>query len=538
MKLALASGFTLGLLASFLFAVLGGLAFFIGAANFYVVLAAVILINFLMWLVSPKISDFTYSWFYDMRWIDIEELREISPESAEVIERVTDEYDYSTPKLGIIHDSNPQAFTYGSGRWNSRIMVTEGLFEYLDDKEASSVYAHELGHITNRDFIIMTVANTIVQLLYLIAIRLYRAALRSDDGRQGMALGGFAVISFVFYYLGRYLVYYLSRVREYYADKFAGKHTHPDYLSSALIKISYGVMASPDNEDLMKATESMGVMNIEQAEEKGALYHNMSGLESWEPLAKAFLFDIKNPWASLLELKSTHPLTGKRVKALSGDAENPMFDFEELKKKFEVDTARLYKNFFRDLAVLAVPTALIFAVPAAYLYGVATNSIPANHGAALGVWIAVLGIGRIGKNVYQYPLNGEFEQTTVMELLSDIYASPVKGSRAMLDGKIIGRGRAGYMFGKDLMFKDETGIMHMRYQSIIPVIGNFLFGWRKAEKFVDSQVNIKGWFKRGTMPWMEMRQLNDQNSWPHLYPLITGGIIATVGLIITLATIL
>lgn len=543
MRLAIASTFTLGLLGSFLFAILAGLAVFFQAFDFYLIVGLVVLFNIIMWLVSPKISDITYSWFYDTKWIDLEELKQISPESAEVIEEVTEKYDYKTPKLGIIQDSNPQAFTYGSDRWNARILVTEGLFEYLDDNEAASVYAHELGHVTNRDFIIMTIANTIVQLLYLIAVRLYRTAARGGgDGRRKLALFGFAVLSYVFYIAGKYLVYYLSRVREYYADKFAGEHTEPNYLSSALIKISYGIMDSPDNKDLMKATESMGVMNMEQGEETGAVYYNASNLQDWDPLAKAFLFDIKNPWAKLLELKSTHPLTGKRVKHLCSRSSDPMFDFEQLKRKFDVDTGRLYRNFFQDIAVVSLPKLLLTAIPLAYLAGLYTGTAPSAHIAVAGLWISVLGGGKMMKTVYKYPLKGSAEKKNVIDLLADIYASPVRASKAKLSGEIIGRGRAGYRFGSDLMFKDQTGIMHLRYQSIVPVLGNFWFGWRHAEKFIDQAVEAKGWFLRGTMPWIGLRSLSSEtsstNSWVHIHGLITGAVILTLGILVLAAGLL
>ncbi len=537
MRIALASVLTLGLLASFLFAILGGLAVLFQAFDFYIIVGAVVLVNILMWLVSPRISDITYSWFYDTEWVELEDLEEMSPASAEVIREVTEEYDYKTPKLGVIKDSNPQAFTYGSDRWNARILVTEGLFEYLDDNEAASVYAHELGHITNRDFIIMTIANTIVQLLYLVAVRLYRQALRGDNKDKGGALlVGFAALSYIFYIIGKYLVYYLSRVREYYADRFAGEHTDPNYLSSALIKISYGIMDSPENKDLMKATESMGIMNLEQGEEKGAVYYNSSNLENWDPLAKAFLFDIKNPWASLLEIKSTHPLTGKRVRALCGQTEDPIFDFESLKNKFEIDTRKLYRQFFQDLAVVSVPNILLLTLPVIYLAGIFTGAVPEMHGAALGLWITVLGSGKLVKTAYKYPIRGEPEETTVIELLSDIYASPVRASKARLKGEIIGRGQAGYRFGEDLMMKDETGIMHLRYQSIVPVLGNFWFGWRKAGKLVDQKVEAEGWFLRGTMPWIGLRRLEthteDINSWVHIHGLIIGVLVLLVGLIV------
>ncbi len=534
MRLAIASLFTLGLLFSFLFAILSGIAVYLELFSFWLVLGLVIAVNFIMWLISPRISDIVYSWFYDTEWITLDELQERSPEAADVITNVTREYGYSVPKLGVIQDGNPQAFTYGSGRWNSRILVTEGLFTYLDDNEVSSVYAHELGHITNRDFIIMTVANTIVQVLYLIAVRLYRFAGSGDSrDRSGAALVAISVMAYIFYFIGRYLVYYLSRVREYSADRFAGTWTHPNYLSSALIKISYGIMDSPDNEDLMKATESMGIMNLEQGEEMGAVYYNATGLQNWDPLAKAFLFDLKNPWASLLELKSTHPLTGKRVKALCAQATDPMFDFADLMRRFQVDTGRLWRNFARDLAVVGLPSVVVLLFPLLYLVGFVTESAPVGIVQAIGAWMVLIGLGSIIKTVYKYPFGGDAQETTVIDLLSDIYASPVRGSKTVLSGTVIGRGQAGFRFGEDLMLKDDTGLMYLRYQSWLPVFGNFWFGWRHADDLVDTTVRAKGWFLRGIMPWMGLRHIageqNSFSSWVHLQGYIRGVFFVLVG---------
>ena len=67
------------------------------------------------------------------------------------------------------------AFTYGILRSNARIVVTEGIFEFLNEEEAKAVVAHELGHIVNRDFIVMTAAATLVQILYQVYAALTRA---------------------------------------------------------------------------------------------------------------------------------------------------------------------------------------------------------------------------------------------------------------------------------------------------------------------------------------------------------------------------
>jgi Zn-dependent protease with chaperone function len=116
--------------------------------------------------VGPWISDFMYKWLYKVEWKSIEELEAKSPQSAKIIRTVCEQYGVSTPKLGIIPDNNPNAFTYGSGKWNSRIIVTEGIFAFLGEGERAAVYGHELGHIKNNDFIVMTIASTLVQIIY------------------------------------------------------------------------------------------------------------------------------------------------------------------------------------------------------------------------------------------------------------------------------------------------------------------------------------------------------------------------------------
>lgn len=175
------------------------------------------------------------------------------------------------PKLGYIDDRNPNAFTYGSGRFNARIVLTEGCFEFLDDEETASVVAHELVHITSRDFIIMTIANTIVQVLYLVAVNAWRVASTtgSAKNRAASALYAVAALAYVFWFFGEYAVLYLSRVREYAADRFGAEYTHPDALSSALVKIAYGIVMSEDSPELSKTTRNIGLMNVQSRKMTG-----------------------------------------------------------------------------------------------------------------------------------------------------------------------------------------------------------------------------------------------------------------------------
>ena len=98
--------------------------------------------------------------------IDLDELALESPKTVEIIKKICTENNIKTPKFWMIPDENPTAFTYWSGKWNARIVISHWIITHLIDEERASVYAHEFGHIKNNDFIIMTIASTLLQILY------------------------------------------------------------------------------------------------------------------------------------------------------------------------------------------------------------------------------------------------------------------------------------------------------------------------------------------------------------------------------------
>jgi Zn-dependent protease with chaperone function len=543
MRRALATVATLGMLSGFLFAIVLGFMVTVGTVSIVAAVALVVVFNFAILLVSPTLNDFLYRWLYGLEWISLDELRERSPRSAAVIEEVTSDYDYSQPKLGLIPDSNPTAFTYGSARFNGRIVVTEGIFEYLDDEEAASVVAHELGHVTSRDFVVMTLANTIVQLLYLAAVYSWRIAAASGGGSSGSgrgraagALYGVAVLSYVLWFVGQYMVLYLSRVREYAADAFSAEYTHPDALSSALVTIAYGIVTSEDDPELERATRTLGIVNIDRSKTEGIIYHNTQ-TAGGDPdlLLRSFLFDLKNPWAKLLELNSTHPLTGKRVKALSGMAGADRFDFDDIERRLSVDRRRLWRKFARDIAVLALPMLLAVGYPLVYLGAVALEFVGFAWLALAGGWLFFVGLAMVSQARYKYP-TGEPTRTSVIELLADVYASPVRGTAARLDGELIGRGRAGYRFSEDLMFQDDSGLMYVKYEHWLPILGNFLFSVKRVPELIGESVEIDGWYLRGVSPWLGMHRLRTDGEtikgFIHLGGYVAGGLLLAIGLLL------
>jgi len=285
-----------------------------GEVNFTVAIGLTVVINLLIWLLSPWLSDLTLRWFNKLEFLDDATVRQRYPGVHQLIHQVADDYRFTAPTIGFIPDRNPTAFTYGLLLSNARIVVTQGIFEFLREEEQRAVVAHELGHIVNRDFILMTMAGMLVQILYQL-YAVFARSQRSSSSKEGNKLAVIGIVALVGYYIGIYLLLYLSRTREYLADAFSASRVEPRHLASALVKIAYGIVAVEDTEAtqslLRSARQHLGVIDVKNARYTGLLAE--SAASNPGSAAEAMLFDSYNPWAALVQLNSTHPLTGRRV---------------------------------------------------------------------------------------------------------------------------------------------------------------------------------------------------------------------------------
>lgn len=513
-NLVLASTVTLSLLFGMVFVLILGLLLIQGNTNptlgFAIALGLTILINLASFFIAPFWMDLIQAWLYGTRWVTLSDIERRSPESGRTIRRVCAEYKLKQPRLGLISDQNPTAFTYGSLPNASRLVVSQGLFTYLDDDEIAAVYAHELGHIVHWDFAIMTFASTLVQTAYLIYVYVREIA-RHLGKKQRHAGTGLALAAYIFYVIGTYLLLYLSRVREYFADHFAAEVTgNPNALSRALVKIAYGILEEGKRAEepsrLVEGTRALGIYDARAAAGVGTAYRVVS-----EPaqIGRVFLWDLFNPWAWWMELNSTHPLTGKRVRALSTYAEQLGLDVEfdmgqVVAEGKKLNKGKLYGHFVLDVLLYLSP-AIGFLVGLAV--GIALFLWTWNGGVLVGMTLLGFGIGQLCQTLALFPNFGRAPQKDILTLMSDPYASPLRGQPVKLSGTIIGRGDAGYRFGSDLKFQDETGMVFVRYSSRFGPLGNFLFGASQADGFVNREASVTGWFRRGVMSWVDLIQL-------------------------------
>ncbi|MBD0312295.1 MAG: M48 family metalloprotease [Microcoleus sp. T3-bin5] len=501
-----------------------------------IALAITLIFNIAAFFLSPYLMDLTQNWLYHTRWVSLAEIESLSPETAKVIKKVCKQKKLSSVRLGIIDDQNPTAFTYGSLPNSARLVVSQGLFTYLDDDEIATVYAHELGHIVHWDFAVMTLASTLVQITYLIYTTAQRMG-RSGGSKAKDAAGSVAAVAYLFYIAGTYLLLYLSRTREYFADHFAAETTgNPNALSRALVKIAYGILEegqrATEPSRLLEGTRALGIYDAKAATSTGTAYRISSEPEK---IGRVFLWDMFNPWGWWMELNSTHPLTGKRVRALSTYAEQLGLDVEFDMGRIVgegnlLSKGRLYGNFVFDLLLYSAET-LGLAVGLAI--GIALYAV--NPMMMVACPLIALGVGILFKTLVMFPNYEQAEPLDVLTLMSDPYASPLRGQPAKLQGELIGRGDAGYTFGSDLKLKDRTGMIYLRYASRFGPIGNFLFGMKRVKSLIGMDVSALGWFRRGVAPWMDLIQLETDsgtvvNSYHRFWSFVMGICAIAIGI--------
>jgi heat shock protein HtpX len=191
----------------------------------------VVVFNIVQWLISPYLVGAIYR---------VRELPQSeNPELHQMVESLSVKSKISKPKLMLAQIPIPNAFAYGSPLTGSRVAVTKGLLESLNEGEVEAVLGHELGHLKHRDVQVMMVVSFLPALFYYIGFSLMLSGMyrdrRNDSGGSALIGIGFMVFSWVL----NMFILYLSRLREYYADRHSVSVVDggAQKLSSGLAKI-------------------------------------------------------------------------------------------------------------------------------------------------------------------------------------------------------------------------------------------------------------------------------------------------------------
>jgi heat shock protein HtpX len=277
-----------------------------------IILAIIItaVIMFIQWWVSAWVVESSTK----VKYLEPGENVFLERMVAEICERA----EVRVPRLGIVQNRTPNAFVWGRTKRDMRLAVHTGLLEQLNKDEIRAVIGHEIGHIKHRDAQMMTFLSVIPLLAYLGAQLIWFGGGRS---REGGAIIAFALVSLVVYIISQLIVLRFSRVREYYADAYSAEITgNPHALSSALVKITYGLSLAPKRgtgnaRSFYIADGVAAAAEIHAIAEKKSQYDlNGDGVIDERELELAL--EQERGGGTWAELHSTHPPTHKRIQAL------------------------------------------------------------------------------------------------------------------------------------------------------------------------------------------------------------------------------
>jgi heat shock protein HtpX len=233
-------------------------------------------------VLAAGMNLFTY-WNADRIVLRMHNAREVdersAPEFYRMVADLARKAGLPMPRVCLVDSPNPNAFATGRNPDHAAVAATTGLLSMLSREEVEAVMAHELGHVRNRDTLIMTMVATIAGAISMIAN--FGLFFGHGDDRPNPLVAILAVVMAPF--AAMIVQMAISRTREFGADRAGADISgNPRALASALAKIARPAQQIPS-------------------------------VASQRNPAAAQLYIVPT---GVSELFSTHPATEKRIAAL------------------------------------------------------------------------------------------------------------------------------------------------------------------------------------------------------------------------------
>jgi heat shock protein HtpX len=219
--------------------------------------------------VFALLMNFASYWFSDKIVLSMYGAREVSlneaPDLHRLVQRLAQRAGIPMPRVYIIPSDAPNAFATGRNPQHGAVAVTEGILRMLDSDELAGVLAHELGHIRNRDTLIMTVAATLAGAITMLANMAQWGAIFGFGRRDEEDSGGGGMLGLLFMAIlapiaATLIQLAISRSREFFADSTgAAVAGSPSGLARALEKLHYASQRLPM--DANPATAHLFIVN-------------------------------------------------------------------------------------------------------------------------------------------------------------------------------------------------------------------------------------------------------------------------------------
>ena len=192
----------------------------------------------LAFLFALAMNAFAY-WNSDRVVLSMYNAHEVDAQSAPdlygIVAQLADRAGLPMPRVYIVESDQPNAFATGRDPEHAAICATTGLLRHLSTEEIAGVLGHELGHVRNRDTLIMTITATIAGAISMLANYALFFRGGSDDRQNPLGWVGALLIMILAPLAAMLVQMAISRTREYAADRAGAELSgHPLWLASAL----------------------------------------------------------------------------------------------------------------------------------------------------------------------------------------------------------------------------------------------------------------------------------------------------------------
>ena len=200
-------------------------------------------------LIFAFFMNFIAYWFSDKMALKMSGAKLVTeqeePRLHRMVADIAQRADLPKPKVYLITNDSPNAFATGRNPKHAVVAVTTGLRTILSEDELRGVIAHEMGHIKNRDMLVMTiVAMLAATITFLAWMAQWSLIFGGGRGRNGSMAGVIAMLAMIILMpLAATMVRMaISRTREYGADEAGARILgNPMPLASALEKLDAAV---------------------------------------------------------------------------------------------------------------------------------------------------------------------------------------------------------------------------------------------------------------------------------------------------------
>jgi Zn-dependent protease with chaperone function len=510
-----------------------------------------LLMFILLWAAAPWLLDVLLNAGYGMRSLSMTKLAAISPETPKVLRQICRQHKWTLPKLAILPDSTPAIFSYGNLPQTTRIVVSQGLLDRLEDGEIATLYAAEMAHLHYGDMGLMSAFVLLAQLPYTlywqvsglgdwlqVKARSFKSPAQKSPASKSSAQKSIKIedyqhylvylwwagvgvtalwsaIAYGLYWLWRWPMLALSRMRLIYSDRFAVDVTgNPNALTRALLKVTVGVADAIDRQGgtsyFLEGFELLMPVAHRHAAVLGRLCDRFAS-------ANVLVWEINHPQRQWLVVNNSHPLLGERLLWLTRCAQFWKLECElDLaaavgKVKAPISSGLWLQGapFFGSAIGLSAGVSVALAGWVGKAFDVrAIEWVFFDRGWLIGGLMLVgFSIGTLLRINSFFPDIKPYTFAAVpdlSELAIDSAMSPLDSKAVRLSGKLLGRSGMGNWLGQDLLLQTDTSLVKLHCFSRLGPLGNFLPESVRPSDWIGQEVIVTGWFRRGATPWLDV----------------------------------